>query len=126
MGLDVSEYTISLSGIRFRGRHGVSPSERSLPQDFMVALEVALPVGILPSSDRYQDVFDYDKLASLVVQECSRTSYRLLETLARKVIQKILAETPAARVTVSITKSRPPTSESVESVSVRLSGNRGR
>lgn len=116
----VVEYVIRLDGIRFRGHHGVSDSERALPQDFLVSLEASLPVGVLPSGDHLADVFNYDRLATLVVEEGTRQACRLLETLAQRVIARVLADTPATRVTVSVTKSRPPTQSSVDSVSVEL------
>ena len=119
-----AEYRIRLEGIRFRGRHGVSDSERDLPQDFLVTVDVTLPVSVLPAGDHIRDVFDYDRLATLVVEEGTRKSCRLLEILAQRVIERVLEDTPATRVAVSVTKSRPPTTSSVDTVSVELVGSR--
>jgi len=121
----VTEYRLRLDGIRFRGHHGVSDSERALPQDFLVSLEAHLPLGVLPSGDAIADVFNYDRLATLVVEEGTRQKCRLLETLAQRVIARILADTPATRVSVAVTKSRPPTRSSVDSVTVELRATRG-
>ena len=118
------EYKIRLDGIRFRGKHGVSDSERDLPQDFLVNVEATLPVSALPQGDHMRDVFDYDRIASLVVQEGTAHTYRLLETFGRRLIESVLENTPATKVTVSITKSRPPTNCSVDAVSVELAGTR--
>ena len=63
----IHAYRIRLEGVRFRARHGVSRAERDLPQDFVVNLDVALPVSALPRTDSRARVFDYDKLANLVV-----------------------------------------------------------
>lgn len=120
-----SDYKIRLDGIRFRGRHGVSDAERDLPQDFLVTLQVALPTSSLPEADSYRDVFDYDRLASLVVEEGTGQQCKLLETLAQRVIARILRDTPVTWVSVSVTKSRPPTHASVDSVSVELVARRG-
>lgn len=113
-------YKIRLDNVRFRGRHGVSRAERDLPQDFTVTLEVALPVSALPKSDALSRVFDYDKLASLVVDEGTRTSYKLLETFAERLIARVLEDTPAIAVTVQVKKFGPPTSVSVDAVSIEL------
>ncbi len=121
----VTEYRIRLDGIRFRGHHGVSTSERALPQDFLVSLEALLPLGVLPSGDAIADVFNYDRLATLVVEEGTRQQCRLLETLAQRVITRVLADTPATKVSVAVTKSRPPTRSSVDSVTVELRATRG-
>lgn len=120
----VEVYRIRLEGIRFRGHHGVSRAERDLPQDFVVHLDVDLPVGLLPRADTRTRVFDYDKLAALVVDEGTRRSYKLLETLAERVLSRVLADTPATAVTVHVKKFGPPTSVSVDAVSVELGAHR--
>lgn len=118
----VSAYRIRLEGIRFRGRHGASKEERRLPQDFCVTLEVDLPVTALPRDDVRAQVFDYDVLANIVVDEGTGASYQLLETLAQRLIARLLSETRAIRVNISIRKFGPPTSASVDSASVELVG----
>ena len=124
MAPSVDSYRIRLENIRFRARHGASRAERDLPQDFVVQLEVSLPVSMLPRADTRARVFDYDRLASLVVDEGTRVSYKLLETLADKLISRVLADTPAVAVTVQVKKFGPPTSVSVDAVSVELIGHR--
>src|SRR3954470_19165236 len=124
MAPSVETYRIRLEGIRFRARHGASRAERDLPQDFVVDLEVVLPVSLLPRADTRARVFDYDALASLVVDEGTRVSYKLLETLADRVIERVLADTPALSVTVQVKKFGPPTSASVDAVAVELTGHR--
>ena len=124
MTASVETYRIRLAGIRFRARHGASRAERDLPQDFVVDLDVVLPVALLPRSDTRARVFDYDKLAALVVEEGTRVSYKLLETLADRLIERVLADTPATAVTVQVKKFGPPTSASVDAVAVELTGRR--
>ena len=120
----IQAYRIRLEGIRFRARHGVSRAERDLPQDFVVNLDVALPVSALPRTDSRARVFDYDKLANLVVDEGTSSSYKLLETLGERLIARILKDTPAISVTVQVKKFGPPTAASVDAVSVELSAER--
>ena len=124
MSASVETYRIRLEGIRFRARHGASRAERDLPQDFVVNLDVALPVSALPRSDSRARVFDYDQLASLVVDEGTRVSYKLLETLAERLISRVLADTPAIMVQVLVKKFGPPTSASVDAVAIELTGRR--
>lgn len=126
MASTIERYQIRLEGIRFRARHGASRAERGLPQDFVVNLNVVLPSSALPRTDSRARVFDYDKLAALVVDEGTRTSYKLLETLAEKLITRVLDETPALAVTVEVKKFGPPTSASVDAVSVELTGKANR
>jgi len=124
MTVTVTTYRMRLEGIRFRARHGVSPAERDLPQDFVVDLDVALPVAALPASDERSCVYDYDKLASLVVTEGTKASYKLLETLASKLLERVLSDTAALCATVRLRKFGPPTIASVDTVAIELSGNR--
>jgi dihydroneopterin aldolase len=124
MNRAVSSYAIRLEGIRFRARHGVSEAERYLLQDFVVDLEVRLPLELLPEADQRSDVYDYDGLATLVVEEGTRESYKLLETLARTLLGRVLSDTPALSATVRLRKLRPPTTASVDTVAVELAGSR--
>jgi dihydroneopterin aldolase len=124
MAPSVTQYRIKLEGIRFRARHGASRAERDLPQDFVADLEVGLPLEALPESDRRSCVYDYDSLASLVVAEGTRASYKLLETLARRLLGRVLNDTPALDATVRLRKFGPPTTVSVDTVSIELAGRR--
>jgi dihydroneopterin aldolase len=119
----ITQYRIRLDGIRFRARHGASDAERYLLQDFVVDLEVTLPVNELPEADERSAVYDYDSLASLVVEEGTRTSYKLLETLAQRVIDSLLSSTPACAAMVRVRKFGPPTTASVDTVAVELHGS---
>jgi dihydroneopterin aldolase len=119
-----SSYTIRLEGIRFRARHGASEAERYLLQDFVVDLEVSLPVELLPEDDERSCVYDYDTLATLVVEEGTNSSYKLLETLASRLLARLLASTPATAATVRLRKFGPPTTASVDTVAIELHGTR--
>jgi dihydroneopterin aldolase len=122
--MSVQEYRIRLDGVRFRSKHGASASERRLPQDFVANVELSLPPSTLPRSDERREVVDYDRIASVVVEEGTARSCHLLETLARRIVDRLFAESPAIRVRIVITKARPPTSTSVEAASVELTVSR--
>ncbi|MGD0678988.1 MAG: dihydroneopterin aldolase [Polyangiaceae bacterium] len=122
--MTVQEYRIRLDGVRFRSKHGASASERRLPQDFVAHVELSLPPARLPGGDERRDVVDYDRLASAIVEEGTARSCRLLETLARRIIDRLFQESPATSVRIVITKPRPPTSSSVEAASVELTVSR--
>jgi len=118
--MQVRTYRIVLDGVRFRSKHGASASERRLPQDFVAHVELSLPASQLPRGDDRREVVDYDRLASAIVDEATARSCRLLETLARRIIDRLFAESPATSIRVLITKRHPPTSSSVEAASVEL------
>ena len=118
-------YKIVLRGVRFRARVGASRSERDIPQDVVVDVTLLLPYETMPKRDTVRDVFDYDRVARLVVEEGMARQHRLLETYTRSLMERILAETPATHVTVAVTKVRAPTTHSVDAVTVELSASRG-
>ena len=117
-------YKIILEGIRFRGRHGASRAERGLLQDFTADVELELPMSALARADTRSRVYDYGKLAEMVVDEGTKSSYRLLETLGQRLIDRIFQESPAIAVTVRVKKFGPPTAVSVDSASIELRGRR--
>ncbi len=117
-------YRITLRGVRFRARMGASRSERDIPQDVSVDVDVTLPFERMPQSDNVREVFDYDWVARLVVEEGTARSHRLLETYARLLLDRLLAETPATHIRVSVSKVRVPTTHSVDAVVVELSASR--
>ncbi len=120
----VPTYKIALKGVRFRARVGASRSERDLPQDVTVDVTLTLPYTTMPLRDHVRDVFDYDAVARLVVEEGMARQHRLLETYTRLVLERILAETPATHVVVAVTKVRAPTTHSVDAITVELSAER--
>lgn len=122
--LPISTYRMVLEGIRFRAKHGASRAERDLPQDFVVNLELELPVASLPRNDSLRGVYDYGKLAALVVEEATKSSHRLLETLGQRLIERVFAASPATMVSIRIKKFGPPTPVSVDAASIELQARR--
>jgi dihydroneopterin aldolase len=116
----IDGYTLRLEGIRFRTHIGASHSERSLPQELVVDLRLALPVDSLPARDRRQDAVDYNAIVNLVVREARTERYRLLETYARRLVECLLRETPALRVWVAVAKVRVPVEHEVGRAVVEL------
>jgi dihydroneopterin aldolase len=118
------EYTLRLHSIRFRAKLGASHSERALPQEIVVDVELTLPVSAFPKRDVRRDAVDYGAVADMVVEVGGAESYRLLETFAARLIDRLLRETPALRARVSATKLRVPTSHSVDRAVVELVADR--
>jgi dihydroneopterin aldolase len=122
--MTIQTYKIRLQNIRFRARHGALRAERDLPRDFVVDVTVELPASALPRTDALSRVFDYEKIATIVVDEGTQKTYKLLETLAQRLVERMLQETPAESVTVEVRKFAPPTSASVDAFTVELSARR--
>ena len=118
------EYTLRLHGVRFRANLGASHSERALPQEIVVDVELILPLSAFPKRDVRRDAVDYGAVTEWVVEEGRAEPYRLLETFAQRLVDRLLRETPALRVRVSATKLRVPTSHSVDRAVVELVAHR--
>ncbi|HEY2515712.1 MAG TPA: dihydroneopterin aldolase [Polyangiaceae bacterium] len=121
----IHEYTLRLHGIRFRGNVGASRSERAIPQEIVVDVELTLPVSALPKRDVRRDVVDYNAVTDLVVAEGTGAPHHLLETYAQNLIVRLLKETPALRVKLAATKSRVPTTHSVDRAVIEIVASRG-
>jgi dihydroneopterin aldolase len=120
----ILEYTLRLRGVRFRANIGASAAERSIPQDLVVDVDLHLPVSSLPKRDTKREVVDYDRAVRLVVEVGLAEPYRLLEVYAQRLLERLLVETPATRVRVSMTKSRVPSTYSTDQAVVELIGSR--
>jgi len=118
------EYTLRLEAVRFRTNLGASHSERSIPQEIVVDVDITLPVAAFPKRDLRRDAVDYGKIADMVVEEGQAEPYRLLETYAQRLVERLFRETPALRARVAVTKLRVPTSHSVDRAVVELVATR--
>ena len=120
----LDEYTLRLHAIRFRANIGASRTERALPQELVVDVELTLPTSALPAHDLKKEVVDYDAITGLVVEEGLATPYHLLETYARRLIDRLFAATPATRIRVAATKLRVPSMHSVDRAIVEIVATR--
>ena len=120
----IRDYTLRLEAVRFRANVGASAAERSIPQDLVVDVELQLPISALPKRDTKREVVDYDLVVRLVVEVGLAEPYRLLEIYAQRLLDRLLAETPALHVRVAATKLRVPSTYSTDKAIVELSGSR--
>ncbi len=98
---------ILLRGIRVGARHGVSDEERTREQQFEIDLECSTDAGAAARTDDLSATIDYARLRAAAVSAITGSSYRLLETVAERVAQAILAELRPRWVRVRITKLAP-------------------
>lgn len=120
----VTEYTIRLETVRFRTKLGASRSERSIPQEIIVDVDLTLPIASLPQRDDRSEVVDYGVVSDLIVSVGQAEPYRLLETYAQRLIAELFETTPATRVRVGVTKLRVPTAHSVDRAVIELVASR--
>ena len=100
--------TIVLRDIGCEGRHGATALERKSLRMFEVDLEVELDGEMGQRTERLTDTVDYSALAEAVVAVGVGEPHRLLESLARRMLDTLQARVPAGRFKLELRKLNPP------------------
>jgi dihydroneopterin aldolase len=101
--------TIALCGLEFEGRHGASAVERRSTRKFVVNVEVDLEAKQAEQSDRLADTVDFREIGETIVNIGTGEPHRLLESLARRMVDALRDRFPAARrVRLELRKLNPP------------------
>ena len=100
--------TIVLRDIGFEGRHGATAIERKSARRFEADLEVDIDGDCGQRTDRLGDTIDYSTLAETIVAIGAGEPHRLLESLARRMLDALVARAPGARFRLEIRKLNPP------------------
>src|SRR5262245_26337504 len=96
--------TIVLRKIGFEGRHGATAVERRSTRRFEVDLEVDAPLVEAQTSDRLADTIDYAALAEVIVSVGTGEPHRLLESLARRMLDRLAERVPGASIRLELRK----------------------
>lgn len=97
---------IVLEGLDFHGHHGVFEEEARLGARFTIDVELYLA---LPEEDLLACTVDYSRVYRLVRHEVTEQRYRLIETLATRIAQRLLETEPAVgQVAVRVHKPHAP------------------
>lgn len=111
---------IFLEGIKFHGFHGLTKMERQV--GVRLAVDVSLETDLEPSgrNDDVRATLDYRGVHRRVVEIGRGTSHKLLESFAVAVLDALMAEFPARRITIRVRKETPVLDGIVDSVGVEL------
>jgi len=101
--------TILLSGLEFEGRHGASASERKSTRKFVVDVEIDMEANQGQTTDRLSDTVDFREVGEAIVTIGTGEPHRLLESLARRMIDALRAKFPTTRaIRLELRKLNPP------------------
>lgn len=100
--------TIVLRSLGFEGRHGNTAIERKTLRKFEADLELELDGDSGQRTDRLADTVDYSSLAEIIVGIGTGEPHRLLESLARRILDALQAKVPQARFRLELRKLNPP------------------
>lgn len=116
--------TIKLKNIRVFANHGCLKEETIIGSDYRVDLKVKANLKASATSDDLADTVDYVFLNKVVKEEMSIPS-KLLETVSKRILNRILNEDHMVlKATVAIYKINPPLGGDVEMVSVKMTKKR--
>jgi dihydroneopterin aldolase len=111
---------ITLLGMQFMGRHGVSSEERAEPQPIEIDLVVRLDLSTPATSDDLADTVNYGTLFELAHQVVEERSFHLLEALAGAIADTVLAAHRVDDVEVRVRKPKAPLPGAFGTVEVRI------
>ncbi|MDP2059896.1 MAG: dihydroneopterin aldolase [Flavobacteriaceae bacterium] len=114
---------IRLENIRLYAYHGCLEEEGKIGSDYRVDVKTKADLKQPATTDSLKDTVDYVHLHHIVKEEMAIRS-KLLETVAQRIINRMLAELPIEKAVVKISKINPPIGGDVRSVSVSLKGTR--
>lgn len=116
--------SIDLTGLTAFGHHGVFAHERRDGQDFTVDLRLSLGTSRAAETDDVADTVHYGELAEKVVAVVEGEPVNLIETLAHRIADVVLADERVVFVTVTVHKPHAPIPAQFRDVSVSV--HRGR
>lgn len=98
---------VFIEGISIFGKHGVHESERTEPQEFIVDVVAYFDAKKAGESDELRDTIDYMPFAGMIEDTVKNNSFYLIERLAEKIAENILADPRITKVDVTVKKPAP-------------------
>jgi dihydroneopterin aldolase len=116
--------TITLTGLRVRGHHGVFEHERRDGQDFMVDAVLTLDTAAAARSDELADTVDYGSLAQGLAEVIEGEPCNLIETVAHRLLAVCLLDERVGAAEVTLHKPSAPIPRTFADVSVTVRADR--
>lgn len=115
---------IKVTNIRVYAYHGCLIEEGKIGSDYRVDLKIKADLSKSAVSDILEDTVDYVHLNKIVKQEMAIRS-NLLEEVAKRILDKILAEIPIVnKASVAVSKLNPPIGGNVAMVTIKMKKTR--
>lgn len=111
---------IRLKNMVFYGYHGVHESEKMLGGKFEVDLEIYKDLKKAGKSDNLTDTLNYEKVYKTVYNCIRRNKFYLIEALAERIAESIIAKYKTKRVIVKVRKPHAPVKGVLDTVEVEF------
>lgn len=119
--MDIPEDKIVIEGLEFYGYHGASDDEQSVGHRYIVDVTLSVDTRTAALADRLSETVSYSRVARRIVEVGTGQKFRLIETLASRLAEIILAEYCAVRaLQITVRKMCPPMNAIVRSVGVEI------
>ena len=112
--------TISITGLRLTGYHGVFEHEKTDGQVFVIDLTIERNTQEAGHSDDLADTLDYSVVVDEVANRVTGKSVDLIETLAGDIARIVLSHPGPQAVTVTVHKPDAPVGHSVSDIAVTI------
>jgi dihydroneopterin aldolase len=115
--VDGSPDLLVLEGMSFYGYHGDTEAERTLGNRFHVDAEIRMDLSAAGRSDDIADTLDYSRAFAMVRTIVEDQQYSLIEAIAARVAERLLAEPGVLSVRIRVGK-QPPIAGAIDRCSV--------
>jgi dihydroneopterin aldolase len=99
---------ILIEDVRFYAHHGVTTAQQTVGAWFAVDVELSVDLAPAAASDDLRSTVDYGLVTARIVEIGTKERVNLLERLAGRVAQMLLAEFPCEEARVRVRKLTPP------------------
>lgn len=117
--------TVFVDSIEFYGYHGASDAEQDVGHRYMVDVALSLDTRRAGRTDSLADTVNYSHVAKRIVAIGTEARYRLLEALASRFAEALLAEFDVEAVRLRVRKVAPPMNVIAAAAGVDIERRRG-
>lgn len=110
---------ISIENMEFYAYHGCFKEEQQIGTWFQIDLKMEVDTSFAELSDNLEDTVNYQAVYHTIKREMSQNS-KLLEHLARRILDALFREYPVVSAEVAVRKKNPPLGGKMGSVMVTL------
>ena len=111
---------IRLNDIVLFAHLGVTEAEREVGQRIQIQVELRLDLTRAGASDALVDTVSYEAVYRLVQKVVEESRFKLMESLATLLAERVLEGFPVGEVTIQIRKPNVPFAGSLSSAEVQL------
>ena len=116
--------TISITGLRLTGYHGVFDFEKQDGQEFVIDFEVHLDLSRAGESDDLSHTLGYSVLVDQVAARVTGAPVDLIEKLADDILGIVWSHPQPTRAVVTVHKPQAPVGHPVSDIAVTLDRER--